>query len=387
MGNSISLTIKPTDACNMRCKHCYHAVEGFNENVLPMEKVKKFVDLAAKEYSDINILFHGGEPTLAGIEYFREIFNFEKELTNSRNVQFTNTLQTNGLSLERDLLDLFQKNHVNIGVSFDGPNNDILREKTVQVYNSIQYIASHNYRVSILCVETAQTIRYLIDTYKWFKNNKINYKIIPVFSYGNAKKSDEIILDSKLYAEEMVRLYNFWLNDRECDIRVNTLEEFTLLFCPGYTLHFGSSCICHRLAINPDGRIYPCGRPYPEEFFLGNINDAKTISDLFNADGYKKLIDLSARRISKCRMECDYHQICQGGCISNSILDGSFDNINGEACKKSKYLFEYIKPINLKLYEDILNGKGHIYNPRAVKRIEKYGIQYENQNRCARRHL
>lgn len=372
MNNSISLTIKPTDACNMRCKHCYHAVEGFNENILPMENLKKFIGMASKEYSNINILFHGGEPTLVGIEYFRELFDFEKELTNSRNVQFNNTLQTNGLFHDKDLFYLFQKNNINLGVSFDGPNNNILREKTVQVLNNIQYLISQNYRVGILCVETAQTIKNLTDTYEWFKSNKINYKIIPIFSCGNAKNNEDLILDSKVYAEEMVKLYKFWLNDKECNIRLNTLEEFTLLFCPDYTLHFGSGCICHRLAINPNGRIYPCGRPYPEDFFLGHINDVETISELFNTDGYKKLINLSVNRISKCRIECDYHEICQGGCISNSILDESFDNINGEACKKSKYLFEYIKPINLKLYDDLISGKGYLYNPRAVKKIEKY---------------
>ncbi len=371
MNNEISLTIKPTNACNMRCKHCYHAAEGFDEKCIPSESVLKFIDMAAKEYNKINILLHGGEPTILGKNYFYEIFEYEHKLE-QEGITFTNTVQTNGVLLDDDFCELFQNNNVNLGISFDGPNNSILREYTERVLNNLQMMQKKNYKAGILCVETQKTISNLIDTYEWFKKNGFGYKIIPIFNYGNASDNQEFLLDANMYADEMIKLYEYWLHDRKCNIRVNTLEEFTLLFCPDYNIHFGQSCICHRLCINPDGKIYPCGRPYSEEFFLGHITEVMTIQEIFSSANYRKIIDLSISRYRNCKAGCRYHSICRGGCISNSILDGSYEQIDGEACKKYKYLYERIEPINQILYRDMQDGKENLYNPRAVRRIKKY---------------
>jgi uncharacterized protein len=355
----------------MRCKHCYHAVEGFDNKILPLENVKEYVDLAAKEYKKIHILLHGGEPTMVGKEYLQGLFDYEHELE-QQNIRFTNTLQTNGLLLDDEWCDLLQANRVNLGISFDGPNNFILREQTEQVFHNIKLLRKRDYNFAILCVETMQTIFELKSTYEWFKFNGLDYKILPIFSCGNANEVPGLTLDARTYADEMTKLYNYWLQDRECNIRVNTLEEFTLLFCPNYNIHFGQGCICHRLCINPDGNLYPCGRPYSEEFCLGHISNCSSISELFESESYKKLINISIARNSNCKEVCPYYLICGGGCISNSILDGSNECIHGEACLRSLYLFQNIEAINQKLYYDIEHGKEDSYNQRAVKRIKKY---------------
>ena len=64
----ISITVKPTNDCNMRCKHCYHAEEGFQKEMLSTDAVKKMFDIAITEYDDIFVVFHGGEPTLWGVD-------------------------------------------------------------------------------------------------------------------------------------------------------------------------------------------------------------------------------------------------------------------------------------------------------------------------------
>lgn len=367
MMSNISLTIKPTNACNIRCKHCYHAEEGFDNKIIEIERIFKFLDLAAKQYNNINILIHGGEPTLCGIEYIRSIFNYEKKLKKKYNVIFKNTIQTNGVLLNNEWIELFIENKVNVGISFDGPHNDILREKTETVLNVINKCREKGLRVGVLCVESSKSINKLIQTYNWFNNKGISYKILPIFKCGNAKINESYLMSAEHYVSELMRFYKYWLQDEKCRIRVNTLEEFTRLFDTQFCMQFGASCVYHRLALNSDGSIYPCGRPYDETFMLDNIDNVDEIKVLFQKNGYKKLVGIVNKRKENCQKACEFFSICKGGCISNSIIDGSMSEIKGASCLQTHLIFQNVKYIN----ESFFNAEiQKVRNPRIRNRVK-----------------
>lgn len=369
--NYISLTLKPTDACNMRCAHCYHAEDGFSTEKLPIEVVQETLRLASEEYSKINILIHGGEPTLMGVDYIREIIEFEEKIENCNNVAFTNKFQTNGLLLDKEWIDLFKSNKIVLGISFDGLHNDILRSDTQRVFENIKLLKENDVKFAILCVETSKTIDKLIENYEWFKKENLSYKILPVFKAGFANEQEELLIDEYKYVNEMINFYEYWLMDKDCNIRVNTVEEFLRLFISDMKLTFSSSCIKHRLAVCSDGSIYPCGRPYNENFRLGFIGDKRKISEYFDTPEYRRLLDIYENRQRICSRECDYYLICGGGCISNSILDGSYSSINGKSCRQSKMLFERIEAVNKK----IIWKKIKVKNPRALKLLNRMNIE------------
>lgn len=369
--SNISITIKPTNACNMRCKHCYHADEGFSKEILEINAIERILELAANEYEQINVLIHGGEPTLCGKEYLSKIFDIEKSISMKKHCTFNNTIQTNGVLLDVELIELFKENRVNLGISFDGPHNNELRTHTDYVFNKLKLLKELKMKFSVLCVETNNSISNIIDTYKWFKNEKLSYKILPIFSSGNAKNIEDSMMSADKYACHMKELYLYWIKDIECNIKVSTLEDFLTLFAESGCLKYGDSCIYHRLALNADGNIYPCGRPYSEEFCLGSIEDIESISACFIKHGYQRLVHISKERKLNCEKQCKYYLICKGGCISNSILDESFTEIGGKSCLNAFKLFEMIEPINNMILDDIKAGKEQLYNPRVVKIIKQ----------------
>ena len=77
---SISLTIKPTNLCNFRCKHCFNGEHLYDKELLSIELACKTLELVAKKYNTIKVTFHGGEPTLVGKKYYEDLFAYEKEL-------------------------------------------------------------------------------------------------------------------------------------------------------------------------------------------------------------------------------------------------------------------------------------------------------------------
>jgi len=84
--------------------------------------------VALHELKSIHIIFHGGEPLLAGKQVFAEVIEQTRAVIGDKcKVHFA--LQTNGTLLDSDWLDFFSDRSIKVGLSIDGPQgaNDRFR--------------------------------------------------------------------------------------------------------------------------------------------------------------------------------------------------------------------------------------------------------------------
>lgn len=383
MNRRIAITIKPTNDCNMRCKHCYHAEEGFDSTVMNVEYAKKMMLVASREYDEICVVFHGGEPTLWGIDRFTDLLHYQQELSDKKGVIFKNSIQTNALLLDTDWFRLFEKHRFSIGVSFDGPHNDDLRTNTDKVYSNLKAMQKYGLNFGVLCVESALSIRNLRSTYEWFNNEGFGFKIIALFMSGNAKEHSELELSIIDYVDELVELYKYWLYDKKCKIHMRTFEDFLKVSDHLYCIQYGGSCIHNRICLNPNGDLYPCGRPYTKDFIIGNIRLLNLISDAFNTPAYMHLATISSERIKQCKQNCEFFGVCKGGCVSSAILEGSFEKINNTTCIRAKRLLGAITEVNKKVYSLFdENSKLDEMNPQAVRIMKKSRAGEYNYQHC-----
>ena len=362
--NSISLTIKPTNNCNFRCKHCFNGEHLYEKVLLPIETALKFIELAAKSYSVIKLTFHGGEPTLAGKEYYKQIFDLEHKLIDSHGVKFHNIFQTNGYLLDESFIDMLVKEKTLISVSFDGPHNDILRSHTEDIYNTLEIIKNKDVRLRVFCVETAKSVSDLIQTYEWFKTHKLDYKILPVRGGGFAEDQFDLILDIPEYIEKLMELYHYWLTDKDCNIRFYTLEEFAHL---RENSEFKPLWFDRKLSLNADGKIYPFGRPYDVNFCLGDPSSVVSIDDCFKSDSYNELKQILKDKIIKTCNTCEAFSICRGSCLCSSFVYGNSSDMLEYSCKLAEKTFMNVVKINNEVIKDIEEGNTDKYNPRALK--------------------
>ena len=72
----INILVKPTHQCNMRCKYCFHEKYGYSDELLDVNKFKKFIKLLCGEYDFINVVWHGGEPLLVPLSFTRKLMIF-----------------------------------------------------------------------------------------------------------------------------------------------------------------------------------------------------------------------------------------------------------------------------------------------------------------------
>lgn len=137
-GYSVStLVVKLAAPCNLNCSYCYvyqHEDRSFlNRPALMSEEVFHRTLIAARDYCDrrpghkLSIAFHGGEPTLIGVERFDAIAASARSILGRRLSGLY--IQTNSTRIDSHWVETFRRRRVRVGVSLDGPQavNDQFR--------------------------------------------------------------------------------------------------------------------------------------------------------------------------------------------------------------------------------------------------------------------
>lgn len=365
---SIALTIKPTNSCNFQCKHCFNGEHLEEKIFLPIETIFKTLELISKKYNDIKITFHGGEPTLAGIDFYKKIFSYEKILKKKYNVDFWHIFQTNGYLLSSKFIDLLISEDVLISISFDGPHNNDLRSNTDIILKKIQEIKEKNGNLRIFCVETAKSINFLLETYNWFKENKLNYKILPIQPRGFAENEKDFILNPQIYVDALLKVYNFWLKDKENTMNMYTFQEFLKLKKES---NFKEKWFDRKLSLNPDGNFYPFGRPYDINFNLGNPYDLDNIDECFSNKNYIKLKDILNKKINEKCTNCQVFSTCNGTCLCSSFVYGNDEDMLEYSCELARLTFKNVIKINEKVEKEISDKQYQSYSERVLKEFKK----------------
>lgn len=368
---SISLTIKPTNLCNFRCKHCFNGEHLYDKELLSIELACKTLELVAKKYNTIKVTFHGGEPTLVGKKYYEDLFAYEKELKKKYDVSFHHIFQTNGFLLDEKFIDMLISEKTLISISFDGLHNDILRSNTEEVYKVIELVQSKNGRLRVFCVETAKSILNLKETYEWFKSKNINYKILPIQPRGFAENQNELILNIDTYVNKLLKLYEYWIFDKESNIILYTFEEFIRLREDN---SFKEIWFDRKLSLNADGKLYPFGRPHDINFCLGNPMLIEDIEDCFISDNYRELKNTLSEMIVKQCKNCKAYNVCGGNCLCSSFVYGNDQEMLDYACKLAEKTFLSVIEINKKVEQDIENGYLDKYSSKVIKYFYKEEI-------------
>ena len=122
----INIMIKPASGlCNMRCSYCFYADEmekrsrssyGIMSGETLEHVIKETLAFAERQCT---IAFQGGEPTLAGLDFYKQCLSLEKKY-NVKNIKIMHALQTNGYALDNQWCNFLAENNFLVGLSVDG---------------------------------------------------------------------------------------------------------------------------------------------------------------------------------------------------------------------------------------------------------------------------
>ena len=368
----LNIIIKPTNACNLRCRYCYHAKEGYDDVKLNLLDIEKFLRLCAQSYKNVTVLWHGGEPMLMGLNFYRNIIDVEERLKNELGCSFYNSMQTNGTLITEEWIDFFSQTGFKIGISFDAQYNDFARQGTEAVKTAILKMQEKNFNFGILTVINSHNLTHLIEIYNYFNNLKCNYKFNSVFNSGATEQNTQLLINADTYVDNVLALFDYWVHDYNGNIIISNLSR--IIFNKYKECGF-SSCLFKWLCLDSNGYLYPCGRPWGQEYQLCHYSEVAKIEDTFSQPHYINLLKESITRRDHCIKVCKFSNICQGGCNALAFLDGGTKRINGWHCYVTRMMLEGLIPRLEKIRYDIDNGINKCYNPVILQEMSKYGLR------------
>ena len=59
--DNITVIMKPTNQCNLRCKYCYHADNGYDKEKMTDQVLEKAIAVTAPFFKRVEYNWHGGE--------------------------------------------------------------------------------------------------------------------------------------------------------------------------------------------------------------------------------------------------------------------------------------------------------------------------------------
>jgi uncharacterized protein len=330
--------VKPAGPiCNLDCAYCYYLKKN---RLYPKNESFRMPDIILEEYivqhieasaePVIRFSWHGGEPTVLGLDYFRKILAMQRKHQPSKQ-SIANGMQTNGTLLNEDWCRFLADEGFYIGLSLDGPQDmhDLCRstkggeptfDRTMRGYDLLR---QHQVFTDILCVVNAHNARMPLEVYRFFKKIEAKYvSFLPMVDPrpGTTSGASALSVPAETWGDFLCAIFDEWVSQDIGKIKVQVFEEAA-------RTAFGqehSLCIFRPICgdipvVEHNGDFYTCDHFVDEEHCLGNIIETPLVRLLESPEqrafGQAKMDSLPLY----CR-ECGVKEMCNGECPKNRFI-------------------------------------------------------------------
>lgn len=330
----VNLLIKPASSmCNLKCRYCfyYDIAEKRQQASYGRMSLETLEEILRKtlEYAEgeCTIAYQGGEPTLAGLDFFRRSMELQNK-HNKKGIKIHNALQTNGYGLNEEWAEFFSRNHFLVGVSLDGiwKTHDAFRldpqgkDTFKQVMETIRIFQKYRVEFNILTVVHAYTAKNIREIYSFYKAKKLRYlQFIPCLDpLGEEPGKREYSLSPKVYGAFLCKLFDLWYEDflKGEEMHVEQFENYIEMLMGYAPASCGISGVCSfQHVVEADGEVYPCDFYVTDAYRLGNLTEC-SFEQIQARRKEIQFIEESLDVGSAC-LACDYYRLCRGGCKRN----------------------------------------------------------------------
>lgn len=345
--------------CNFACTYCYY--DGFNgrkRNKMPIDTAVVIMKKAC-EYNlqngvnHIKFYWHGGEPTLNGLAFFKKLIDHQKTLVDNYKIDINNSIQTNGSLINENWIDFFVKNQFGVGVSIDGPSciNDFQRvthsgnSTTEIVLKNIKGMMDAGIQVGVLSVITNrhQDATLMYDFYK--ENNIDGVGFCKSFVKKNNKVDEAQTVSNSNLASFMTDFYDLFFHET---YRMNQREYEAIMRkvigAPGNSVcTLGGRISCGMFAtVNRDGDVYFCDDyDLLNDSVMGNILES-SFDEIFETETFEQRKKEALTVHRDCVENCELASICGGGCPRHDIRTSN-NSIQNYFCESFKSIIPHIE--------------------------------------------
>ncbi len=330
--------------CNLGCHYCYYLKK---EQLYPKGDSFRMPDHVLERYIAqhidaspapvISFSWHGGEPTLLGLDYFHRIVALQRK-HQPPNQRITNGIQTNGTLLDEDWCRFLAAENFAVGLSLDGPPemHDRYRltkgQKPTHEQAMRGYTLLRQYRIpcDILCVVHAQNVQHPTEVYRFFKQIKAGFMTFLPLVEPLSENQDSVspaTVPAEALGSFLCTIFDEWKSQDIERVKVQLFEEMarTALGQERALCIFRKTC-GDVPVVEHNGDFFSCDHFVDVEHRLGNIQETPLV-DLLEGPAQRVFGQAKAETLPCYCQKCEVLDLCHGGCPKDRILHTS----DGEA--------------------------------------------------------
>ncbi|MHA1305280.1 MAG: radical SAM protein [Candidatus Heimdallarchaeaceae archaeon] len=312
--------------CNLRCGYCVNnnqrSFSNSKAKIMSEEMLYRiFNELkpVIDKNKPLTIIWHGGEPTLAGIEFYKSAVEMEKKVFGDK--QIKNGIQTNATLINDDWCRFFKKEDFRPSTSLDGPaylhnrlRVDVRGEGTYdKVIKSYKLMKSYGLRVGSLGVITPKNVDYPEQIVDWLIENNISSW--DFLLCAEPPESDSgLTLSNKKSINFSIRLFDEWFKRDKPEIRIRTFRIILKTELGGEPdiCSWKLGCL-NFVSFDSFGNAYLCAKfhAHPETSY-GNVMK-NSLEEILKSPKVKAMHKTISESQKKCQ-SCEWLSACGGGC-------------------------------------------------------------------------
>ena len=382
--------VKPGGSlCNLNCTYCYYLDKALQYENCPQRMSPEILEEYIKQYCEavkgreITFCWHGGEPLVLGLDYYRNALKLVKRYAAGKKV--SHTIQTNGVLINDDWARFFAQNNFLVGVSIDGPEDihdayrlnkggqptfdkvlsgirklqeykvdfntmSVVSERCkgrgAEIYTFLKGIGSHYMQFMPAVEHTVPASSIDNPTY-----NSFGRDIIVPPSHPNAQKASWSI-EARDYGQFLIDIFDIWVRN---DVGRYYVTMFDATLCQYAGVQPGTCSMCETcgddLIVEFNGDVYPCDHFVYPESKLGNILQ-KSLEEIYK-DSRRLEFALNKRNsLPRECLSCSWYFACRGECPKHRFEANGSNTL----CEGLKMYFEHTEKYMKTMLEFIKRG-------------------------------
>jgi len=321
--------------CNFNCGYCYYlrktGLFGPGERYrMGHDILEAYVAalIAASPGPDVHFVWHGGEPTLAGMPFYTEALALQERYLPA-GWSCENNIQTNGSLLDDAWCAFLAEHRFTVGLSIDGPArlHDAGRPDRRgrpthdRVMRGLRNLRAHGIEPDVLCTLNARNVAYPAEVYRFFLREDVRWlQFLPVVDRGADGRVSDWSVPAEAMGEFLCSVFDEWVRHDVGRIGVQNFLE-GLLVATGRPANL---CVvaetCGRaLAIEHDGVVYSCDHFVDPAHRLGDVA-ADGIAALVGGDEQRGFGAAKRDALPACCRACPVLVYCNGGCPKDRFI-------------------------------------------------------------------
>ena len=367
--------LKPAGAhCNLACKYCYYLEKNklyptAQRHLMSDEMLEQFTReyIEAQTMSQVLFTWHGGEPLLRSIDFYRKALSLQQKYAGGRRID--NVIQTNGTLLTDEWCEFFAQNHWLVGISIDGPQPDHDHYRLTaagkpswqKVMQGIKLLKKHGVEWNAMAVVNAYNVNHPLEFYRFFKENGCQFlQFTPIVerltrhedgrTLASLADKNEIPLSEASVAPEqwgyfLCAIFDEWVRKDVGKIFVE-IFDCTLAnwmgISPGICA-YSKEC-GHAGVMEHNGDVYSCDHFVFPEYKLGYIRDHSLI-DMLYGEQQQEFSRLKHSSLPRQCKECDMEFACHGECPKNRFMKDKYgDSGLNYLCPGYYHYYQHVAP-------------------------------------------